>query len=180
MDHESFPPAEPSDQASAGTPATSSAVVIRAAKARDVRAIAAIQRQSFPPRLAYGTVALLTLLFWPGVCFLVARDQQTHRIVGNGIADRYKGNARVMNLAIDPAWRRRGVGRELLRALGEAMPEGDITLMVQEHNSGAQALYASEGFVRTGLARDYYGAGQHGIAMRKARHPETTPGTISI
>jgi len=145
---------------------------IDAATLRDIRAVAAIQRQSFSARLAYGSMALFTLLWWPGVTFLVAKDAATGRVIGCVIGDRNKGNARVMNLAIDPTWRRRGVGRSLLRAIDAAIPGGDVTLMVQEFNTGAQALYASEGFLRAGFARDYYGAGLNGIVMRKPRYPE--------
>ncbi|MGI8485128.1 MAG: GNAT family N-acetyltransferase [Thermomicrobiales bacterium] len=167
-------------ESSPGAPADSLDLVIEEARARDVRAIAEIQRQSFPPRLAYGPTALLTLLFWPNVAFLVARDRATDRVLGCGIADRYKGNTRVMNLAIDPSSRRRGVGRAILKELDKAMPEGDMTLMVQEHNAGAQALYLSVGYLRAGLARDYYGANQHGIMMRKPRYPDHPTTTISV
>ena len=167
-------------ESSARVPSDSLDLVIEEARARDVRAIAAIQRQSFPPRLAYGPTALLTLLFWPNVSFLVAHERATDRILGCGIADRYKGNTRVMNLAIDPSSRRRGVGRAILQALDGAMPEGDMTLMVQEHNAGAQALYLSVGYMRAGFARDYYGSGQHGIMMRKPRYPDRPSASISV
>lgn len=144
----------------------------------DLREVVAIQKQSFPARLAYGWSALLTLRMWPGVVFLVARDAETGTVAGCCIGDRSRGSARVMNLAIRPDWRRRGVGRALLRALGEAIPEGDVTLMVQEHNTGAQALYTSEGFIRSGTVLNYYGKGQHGISMRKPRYAPVAPRTI--
>ncbi len=144
-------------------------ILIERARVRDVRAVAAIQRQSFAPRLAYGPTALITLLWWPNVAFLIARDSDSGRVVGCGIADRNRGTTRVMNLAVAPDFRRSGVGRLLLRALEEKLPEGDVSLMVQEHNAGAQALYLSEGFRRSGFSRDYYGTGQHGIVMRKPR-----------
>ncbi len=166
-------------------PVESSAVdlpdaIIEPARMRDLRAIAAIQRTSFPPRLAYGPTALLTLMVWPHVTFLVARERASDRILGCGIADRFKGNTRVMNLAIAPDARRRGVGRLILRALGEVMPDGDMTLMVQEHNAGAQSLYLGEGYLRAGFMRDYYGSGQHGIMMRKPRYSPRLPRTISV
>ena len=154
--------------------------IVEPARIRDVRSVAAIQRMSFPPRLAYGSTALLTLMVWPNVTFLVARDRASDRILGCGIADCFKGSTRVMNLAIDPAARRQRVGRQILRALGESMPDGDMTLMVQEHNAGAQALYLGEGYLRAGFARDYYGSGQHGIMMRKPRYSPRLPRTISV
>ncbi|MGN6483333.1 MAG: GNAT family N-acetyltransferase [Thermomicrobiales bacterium] len=144
----------------------------------DLRELVAIQKQSFPARLAYGWSALLTLRVWPGVVFLVAKERDSGAVAGCCIGDRSRGSARVMNLAIHPEWRRRGIGRALLRALGEAIPEGDVTLMVQEHNTGAQALYTSEGFIRSGTVLNYYGKGQHGISMRKPRYASVAPRTI--
>jgi len=145
---------------------------------KDLRAVVDVQKRSFPARLAYGWGALLTLRVWPGVTFLVAKDPATGDVMGCVIGDQSRGSARVMNLAIHPDWRRRGVGRALLRALDAALPDGDMTLMVQEHNLGAQALYVAEGFVSTGTVANYYGKGQHGISMRKPRHAPDKPRTI--
>jgi ribosomal-protein-alanine N-acetyltransferase len=143
-----------------------------------IRAVANIQKQSFPKRLAYGWGALATLHVWPGVVFLVAKDRETGRVMGCIIGDRSRGAARVMNLAIHPDCRRRGVGRALLQALGEVMPDGDLTLMVQEDNTAAQALYAAEGFGRSGTIPNYYGKDEHGIAMRKPRYSASSRRTI--
>lgn len=168
----------PSDPLDASPNLASEPVRIKRVAWSELRAVAAIQKASFPPRLAYGWGALATLRFWPGVVFLVAKDPASGDVVGCGIGDRARDSARVMNLAIHPDWRRRGVGRALLHALGEAIPDGDITLMVQEHNKGAQALYHAEGFIRSGTLLHYYGKGQHGISMRKPRY--TTVGTRTI
>ncbi|MGB3330729.1 MAG: N-acetyltransferase [Thermomicrobiales bacterium] len=168
----------PSSQPDTSHEATVAPVRIEPVTWGELRAVVEIQKQSFAPRLAYGWSALVTLRLWPGVVFLVAKDPATGDVVGCCIGDRSRGSARVMNLAIHPGWRRRGVGRALLRALGEAIPEGDITLMVQEHNAGAQALYHAEGFIRSGTVLHYYGKGQHGISMRKPRY--TTVGTPTI
>ncbi|MGC4192564.1 MAG: N-acetyltransferase [Thermomicrobiales bacterium] len=144
----------------------------------DLRTVVAIQKQSFPARLAYGWSALVTLRLWPGVVFLVAKDPASGDVTGCCIGDRSRGSARVMNLAVHPDWRRHGIGRALLQALGEAIPDGDMTLMVQEHNTGAQALYAAEGFIRSGTVLNYYGKGQHGISMRKPRYAPIGTRTI--
>jgi len=136
---------------------------------RDLRAVAAIQKASFRPGLAYGLSGLSVLSIFPGVVFLVARTEALP-VAGCIIADRHRGNVRVMNLAVDPAARRQGVGTALLRGVEEAFPAGDIMLMAEEWNTGAQALYEREGYLRNGTSRDYYGKGRHGILMKKARH----------
>ncbi|CAA9576121.1 MAG: hypothetical protein AVDCRST_MAG87-2885 [uncultured Thermomicrobiales bacterium] len=149
---------------------------IAPARLRDLRAVARIQRLAFRPGLAYGMSALLVLWSAPHSTFLVARDDSGEAVIGCVIADRHQGNARIMNIATHPEHRRRGVGRALLRAVERKNRIGDVVLMAEEWNTGAQALYESEGFTRTGFARDYYGRGRHGIWMRKQRRPNTDTG----
>ncbi len=67
--------------------------------------------------------------------------------------------AHITNVAVDPAFRRRGLGRRLMlcmmrtaRLFGAAM----MTLEVRETNLGAQALYAGLGFLREGRRKGYY------------------------
>jgi len=143
---------------------------------RDLRAIAAIQRRSFRPGLAYGMSALLILRFYPRTVFLIARDSASRAVIGCGIADRYRGDLRIMNLAVDPPQQRRGVGSALLERLERLSPAGNCVLMVEEWNTGAQALYERQGYVRSGFARDYYGRNRHGIWMKKTRPASKDPG----
>lgn len=144
---------------------------------RDLRAVARIQSQSFRPGLAYGMSALLFLWSVPQATFLVARNSARGEVIGCVIADRHQGNARIMNIATHPQYRRRGVGRSLLRAIERGNPNRDVVLIAEDWNIGAQELYKSEGFEQTGFARDYYGRGRHGVWMKKRRqagsHPES-------
>jgi ribosomal protein S18 acetylase RimI-like enzyme len=138
---------------------------------RDLRAVAAIQRASFRPGLAYGMFPLVTLKILPFVTFLVARKSKTGEIIGCIIGDRYRGDVRIMNIAVHPDWRRQGVATALLRALDERLPGGNMVLMVEENNHGAQALYQEDGFTRSGYQRNYYGSHRHGIEMTHHRQP---------
>ncbi|HWP34383.1 MAG TPA: ribosomal protein S18-alanine N-acetyltransferase [Thermodesulfobacteriota bacterium] len=69
------------------------------------------------------------------------------------------GEVHILNLAVDPAARRRGVGRALLvhvlKAF-EAKGATKATLEVRRSNLAAQALYEGLGFVRVGVRRGYY------------------------
>jgi ribosomal-protein-alanine N-acetyltransferase len=157
------------------------AVTIARARLRDLRGVAAVQRRAFRPGLAYNLSALVLLWLLPTATFLVARDARTGAVLGCCIADREGGNVRIVNIAVDPDARRQGIGTALLRGVGEALPDGEIELIVEEHNEGAQALYRREGFVQTGFARDYYGIGRHGIWMRLRRPPsEPARRTIDV
>jgi ribosomal-protein-alanine N-acetyltransferase len=68
--------------------------------------------------------------------------------------------AHVTNLLVDPGWRRRGIGLELMRALiDEAVAEGarHITLEVRSENDAARRLYARLGLAPVGMRKGYYG-----------------------
>ena|SRR5680860_823485 len=138
------------------------------ARWRDLRGVATIQRASFRPGLAYGLSALGILRVFPGVVFLVAHTDATP-VAGCIIGDQHRGALRIMNLAVAPSVRRQGVATALLRGIETRVPTGDIVLMVEEWNTGAQALYEREGYARDGVAGDYYGRGRHGIRMKKTR-----------
>lgn len=70
-----------------------------------------------------------------------------------------QGEADVMNLAVSPAYRRRGVGRALLRELAGALRSKGVAallLEVRPSNEAAVSLYRSEGFVQVGRRKNYY------------------------
>ncbi len=67
--------------------------------------------------------------------------------------------ANLMNIAVAPAWQRRGLGELLLRATLEEMQAQGATLCTLEvrvSNAPAQALYRKLGFQATGRRRRYY------------------------
>ncbi len=69
------------------------------------------------------------------------------------------GTGEVLNLAVAPAWRRRGVARALLDQGLEVLSArgaGEVFLEVRVSNQAAQALYVAAGFRPTGMRADYY------------------------
>jgi ribosomal-protein-alanine N-acetyltransferase len=103
----------------------------------------------------------------PWVQLLVARRDGA--IVGCVIADRVLEGNRIVNLAVDPAAQRQGIGAALLHAAERALPDGDMTLMVQTGNASARSLYRRVGYEEESVHPHYYGPGRPGIKMRKAR-----------
>lgn len=80
-------------------------------------------------------------------------------IVAYCVLQQAADEAQVHNLVVDPAFRRRGLGRRLLMAaLGLAAREGSRSahLEVRESNEAARALYAALGFREVGRRRGYY------------------------
>jgi ribosomal protein S18 acetylase RimI-like enzyme len=77
--------------------------------------------------------------------------------------------AELLNLAVDPASRRRGVASALLAAL-EREATGQLFLEVAEPNVPAIALYEHHGWVRNGVRKGYYRHGLiNAIVMQKRR-----------
>jgi ribosomal-protein-alanine N-acetyltransferase len=67
--------------------------------------------------------------------------------------------ATLFNLAVDPAWQRRGLGRQLLEHLIRELEARDVFtlwLEVRASNSAAIALYESLGFNEATVRRNYY------------------------
>lgn len=81
------------------------------------------------------------------------------RVVGYCAAWQLPGELHINNLAILPAFRRRGLARRLLdHVLAEAAATGSprATLEVRRSNFAARELYAQLGFAVHGVRHDYY------------------------
>jgi [ribosomal protein S18]-alanine N-acetyltransferase len=136
-----------------------SAIEVRPGSESDFPAITGIQQRS--PEAAQ----------WPlgdyaGFPLLVARVDAT--IAGFCCWRRTApGEAELLNIAVDPAFRRRGVASALLEALS-AQAQGTVFLEVAEPNTAAITLYRRHGWEQVGLRIGYYGQGTiNGIVMKK-------------
>lgn len=84
-------------------------------------------------------------------------------VVGFAMATRQADAAHVLDVVVDPAWRRRGVATQLLAHLArEAVAAGTpaLTLEVRASNRGARLLYESLGFEDAGVRPGYYQDGE--------------------
>ena len=140
---------------------------ILAARPRDLAAVATLQKQAFPPRLAYTlpTLALLWAIPWVRILLAWRRGHLAGCIIGDRVLD----GSRIINLAVDPNVRRQGVGTALLLSIEGELGWGDMLLMVQEENAPARALYQRLGYREEAVSPHYYGMGRPGIRMRKVR-----------
>lgn len=81
------------------------------------------------------------------------------RIVGFVFYEIDRSQLHVLNLAVDPRYRRRGVGASLMRKLMSKLSAGGrsrIQLEVRETNLPAQLFFRSLGFKAVAILRDYY------------------------
>jgi ribosomal-protein-alanine N-acetyltransferase len=80
-------------------------------------------------------------------------------LVGYAFVSRYVDAWHVMNVAVVPAYRRRGIASALLErlfAVTATDPRRGYTLEVRMSNLGAISLYERLGFERRGVRRGYY------------------------
>lgn len=71
------------------------------------------------------------------------------------------GEADMMNIAVEPAYRRRGIAKNLVEKLIFALKDKEVhclTLEVRASNDAAISLYEQLGFVQVGKRPNYYSA----------------------
>ena len=81
------------------------------------------------------------------------------------------GELSILDVAVDPAFRRRGLASVLMRhALAEGAAAGaeQSLLEVRRGNAGAIALYRRFGFTTVGERRRYYADGEDALVMVRA------------
>lgn len=81
------------------------------------------------------------------------------QVVGFTVLSSGGGDAHVLNIVVDTAYRRQGVARLLLDALVEAAQArgaDQLFLEVRAGNKPALTLYDDIGFVEVAMRRDYY------------------------
>jgi ribosomal-protein-alanine N-acetyltransferase len=111
-----------------------------------------------------------------GVCLAAMVDEE---MVGYLICSRYDTVWHVMNVCVDPDFRRRGIASSLLGALFERVGDqrAQYTLEVRPSNVGAIELYGRLGFRAAGTRRRYYqDNGEDAVVMW--RTPATLRGTL--
>lgn len=89
--------------------------------------------------------------------WLVATEQD--RVLGYVGSQTVLGESDMMNLAVAPAARCKGIGRQLVEALAEALQKNGshcLTLEVRQSNLPAQKLYGALGFQQIGRRPGYY------------------------
>jgi ribosomal-protein-alanine N-acetyltransferase len=148
------------------------AIVLDDVRAGDLSRILTIENASFAR--PWSRAVFLQELRTPASRTLVARlaapDASDGAVVGYLCRWLVAGEMHVLNLAVHPEWRHRGVARRLLRALiREARERGApaIHLEVREKNLPARALYDAFGFTQVGRRRHYYGRGEDAVVMTR-------------
>ncbi|MBR6113574.1 MAG: ribosomal protein S18-alanine N-acetyltransferase [Oscillospiraceae bacterium] len=127
---------------------------VRPAEEADIPAVAALEAETF----ALGaSEAVLRRMLAGGAVLLTAREGG--ELLGYGYFTSVLDEGSVGNIAVRPAYRRRGVGRALTEAMAAAARERGLaflTLEVRESNLAARRLYERCGFRTEGVRKNYY------------------------
>jgi len=76
----------------------------------------------------------------------------------------------LLNFAVDPEYRRRGIGRLMLRTLEKLARKKGVRMIILEvstQNDAAIRLYKSEGFEEVDVLKNYYPWGEDAYFMLK-------------
>ena len=130
--------------------------ILRPIAPTDLEAVADLEAKCFS--MPWSAKALELLLEPPGYGVVLLWEG---RVVGYGgmLLGPFEGQ--VTNIAVDPAYRRRGYGRELTRALLSAARERsleEVSLEVRASNAPAIAMYEALGFFVAGRRKNFYSA----------------------
>src|SRR5512135_113012 len=141
---------------------------IVAATVLDLNALNKLERACFGND-AWPMLDLIAVLTFPDIVRL--KVVEDGRMIGFVAGDMHNpdGLGWIATIGIDPEYRRRGYGRELLRACEAKLRSPRIRLSVRASNEGAIRLYEQEGYQRVDVWQAYYNDGEAAVVMEKQR-----------
>ena len=131
-------------------------VELRRLEPVDLDAVEEIERASYPTPWSRSMFA--AELHKPS-SIAIGAYRESGELTGYAIVSRYVDAWHVMNIAVTPEFRRRGIARTLLERLFEVTasdPRRGYTLEVRVSNTDAIRLYEGLGFEPRGIRRGYY------------------------
>jgi len=148
-------------------------VTIRTLGYSDLPQVISTERRAFPTPWSLA-MFVLELSKPSGVCLAAIEER---RVVGYLICSRYADVWHLMNIAVDPPARRRGIATALLEEMiVRAGRDASYTLEVRPSNSSAIALYERFGFRSAGMRRRYYqDTGEDAVIMWRTAETASTP-----
>jgi N6-L-threonylcarbamoyladenine synthase len=129
-------------------------VEIRSARAEDAAEIARVAKRTLSE--AWSEDALRAVL------------ERPEWIVGYAIGQRVLDEIEIQTIAVEPEWRRSGLGRKLVEwMLARARAEGAVraALEVRRSNAAARLLYEGLGFQAEGVRPRYYSDGDDALLL---------------
>jgi ribosomal protein S18 acetylase RimI-like enzyme len=143
-----------------------SAVEIIPATWRDLSELRQLEKICFP-RDAWPLLDVLSVLSFPGIIRLKATHED--RMVGfiAGEKRNPKKLAWIATFGVLPAYRRMGIGTQLLQACEDALNVARIRLSVRVGNTPALRLYRGFGYQQVGVWPKYYQGNVDAVVLEK-------------
>jgi ribosomal-protein-alanine N-acetyltransferase len=153
---------------------TTEHIRVRPLSYSDLPQVIAIERRAFPTPWSLA-MFVLELSKPSGICLAVLEGRS---LAGYLICSRYDRVWHLMNIAVDPPCRRRGLAGALLEAMIQrAGPEQAYTLEVRTSNTTAISLYERFGFRSAGTRPRYYqDTGEDAMIMWRTTETASAPG----
>ena len=129
---------------------------LREGSLKDVVRVVSIEKRCFSSPWSPATLAIM--LTSSRIGSIVAEIDQ-RGVVGYAFWQRVLDEAHLLNIAVDPEFRRRGIARRLLEKMIQICKDDGvmvIQLEVRKSNIPAIELYRSLGFVEVGVRKGYY------------------------
>ncbi|MGH7498967.1 MAG: ribosomal protein S18-alanine N-acetyltransferase [Gemmatimonadales bacterium] len=143
---------------------------IRPAVPADAKALLALERRAFSDPWSEASFREALASAWTFVLMAETGRGMAGYMIGREVA----GTGEVLNLAVAPEFRRRGIAGALLEAGLAAFRRrkvDEVFLEVRESNRSAQTLYLSRGFRAVGQRAAYYrNPKEDALVLRLALH----------
>ena len=132
----------------------------------DLNSLRKLEQESFA-KDAWPLFDLIAVLTFPDVIRL--KSMENGQMVGFVAGDPRPrdGWGWIATIAVDPRYRRRGIGRALLHACERSLGVPRSRLTVRISNQVAISMYEKEGYTTVDVWKAYYNDGEDGIIMEK-------------
>lgn len=150
------------------SPGSQTSVEIHAATLMDLTALSRLERACFG-RDAWPLLDLIAVLTFSDVIRLKAVE--AGEMIGFAAGDPRPadGFSWIATIGVIPPYRRRGIGRQLLRACEARLSTARLRLSVRASNEAAIHLYRTEGYRQIDVWPHYYKDDESAILMEKIR-----------
>ena len=139
---------------------------IQPAGLRDLGALRHLEIACFE-KDAWPLLDLVAVLTWPEVIRLKAMENGEMIGFVAGDPRPSQGLGWIATIGVDPRYRRRGIGRALLRACEDQFKFPRAKLTVRISNEEAISMYEQEGYHTVDIWKNYYNDGEDGLIMEK-------------
>ena len=144
-------------------------VTLREYRSGDLDAMYQLDLVCFEPPFRFNRRAMRFFAQAPGSISLIAESGV--KLVGFCVVQVKEQVGYVVTLDVAPEWRRHGLAMRLMKELemqARAAGAMEMALHVFVGNLAAIRFYERIGYVRTGLAKSFYGRGVDALVYRKA------------